>query len=242
MLLSYDPNAFLIGFAILFGGIALIVVFIIHLSGRVYNTGPDKYVARLPSRIGAMMVDIAILHLVIELILIFLIPGYISPIFFPFLLTSSSPVAIFAFAIFAIVLSLSSYLFFYIPLLGNTISVTSLLVGISGFLYFFIFDAFLEGKTVGRLLLRLKTLHQSKTRTLSPGEACVNAIGKTFLLLDLFLGTLVSLADSHNRGLRQVRLTQRLARVVTMNISYDLSEGNNSQSFLREESDSGALW
>ncbi|TFH03833.1 MAG: hypothetical protein E4H14_15985, partial [Candidatus Thorarchaeota archaeon] len=169
-------------------------------------------------------------------------PGYISPIFFPALITSFIPLAIFAFVPFAIIMSLSSYLFFYIPLLGNTFSGISLLVGIGGFLYFFVFDAFFEGKTVGRLLLRLKTVHSSKKRTLSPGEAVVNAIGKTFLLLDLFLGTLLSLADSHNRGLRQLRLTQRLASVVTMNIHYDMSEENNSHSFPREESDSGAQW
>ncbi|MGY5879481.1 MAG: hypothetical protein RTV31_04475 [Candidatus Thorarchaeota archaeon] len=119
---------------------------------------------------------------------------------------------------------------------------TSVLVAIGGFLYFFVFDTFLEGKTIGRFLLRLKTVHRSKKRTLSPGEASVNAIGKTFLLLDLFLGTLVSLADSNNRGIRQLRLSQKFARAVTMNIHYDMSEEDNSQSFLREERDSGDLW
>lgn len=239
-MLAIDSDALLIGFAVFFGGIALSCVFIIHLSESIYNKEPDKYIARLPSRFAAILIDIAILRLALELILIFLIPGYVSPIFFPAAFISLNPLSISAFAIVAIILSLSSYLFFYILILGNAFSLTSILVGLSGFLYFFVFDAFLEGKTIGRYLLRLKTLHQSKTRTVSPGEACVNAIGKTFLLLDLFLGALLSLADSHNRGLRQFRMTQRLARAVTIDIHYDMSKVDNSEPFLQDESGTGS--
>jgi len=239
-----DPNVFLLAFAILFGGIALVIVFLIFLSERVFNTEADEYIVKLPSRILAMIVDIAIFSLVIELLLIILIPGYVSLFLIPFIFPSVNPLVTLMAVFVFIGVSVSSFLVFYMTFIGGVgFSLTSILVAITGFLYFFVFDAFLEGRTVGRRVLRLKTLHKSKNRTLSVGEAAVNAIGKTFLLLDLFLGTLVSMYENRNNGLRQVRLTQKLAGVLIVKTSLsNLSNGSISLGFLQDDNDPGALW
>jgi len=239
-----DPNAFLFAIAILFGGIALFIVLIVYLSSKAFSTQGEEYIAKLHGRIVSMIIDIAILRLVIDLVLIILNPGYISFFFLAGIGFSFNPLTGLLSVVLAIIESVSNYLFFYIAIfLGINLSITSLLVAIFGFLYFFIFDAFFEGRTLGRRVLRLKTLHESKDRTLSFGEAAVNAIGKAFLLMDLIFGFLMSVFDSRNPGLRQVRLTQKLARAVTIDPSVSIpSDGNNSQSFLRDDDKSGVLW
>ncbi len=241
----FDPNALLFAIAIVVGGIALLIVFLIYMSERVFSGQADEYIAKLPSRIIAMIVDIALLRLVIDLVLGIFNPGYFSYFGFAGTGFSINPLVGLLFLLLSIGASVFSYMFFYIPILGgfDYFSIPSVLVAIFGFLYFFIFDAFFEGKTVGRRVLRLKTRHESKDRSLSFGEAGVNAIGKTFLLLDLFLGGLVSIFDSRKPGLRQVRLTQKLARAVIIDPSVSIpSDGNNSRSFLRDDNDeSGVL-
>ncbi|MHA1665801.1 MAG: hypothetical protein ACTSW7_00310 [Candidatus Thorarchaeota archaeon] len=239
-----DPNAFLFVIAILFGGIALFIVLLVYLSSKAFSTQGEEYIAKLYGRIVSMIIDIAILRLVIDLVLAILNPGYISLFFLAGTIFSLNPIASLFSVVLAIIESISNYLFFYIAIfLGINISITSLLVAIFGFLYFFVFDSFFEGRTLGRRVLRLKTLHESKDRTLSFGEAAVNAIGKAFILMDLIFGFLVSLMDSRNPGLRQVRLTQKLARAVTIDPSVRIpSDGNNSQSFLRDDDKSGVLW
>ena len=239
-----DPNAFLFAIAILFGGIALFIVLLVYLSTNAFSSQGDEYIAKLHGRIVSMIIDIAVLRLVVDLVLGILNPGYISLFFLAVIGFSINPLVGLLSVVLAIIESVSNYLFFYIALIwGINISITSLLVAIFGFLYFFIFDAFFEGRTLGRRVLKLKTLHESKDRTLSFGEAAVNAIGKALLLIDLIFGFLVSLVDSRNAGLRQVRLTQKLARAVTIDPSVRIpSDGNNSQSFLRDDDKSGELW
>ena len=239
-----DYDALLFALAILIGGIALFIVFIIYMSERVFSSPPDAYIAKLPGRIVAMIIDIAILRLAIDLVLGFFNPGYISLFSIAVTGFSINPFVGLLVLVSAIGASVYSYLFFYIPIFSVLdLSITSLLVAIVGFLCFFVFDAFFEGKTVGRFVLRLNTHHEGKDRALSFGEAGVNAIGKTFLILDLILGSLVSIFDSRKRGLRQIRLTQKLARAVTIDPSVSIPpDANNSQSFLRDDDKSGELW
>ncbi|MHA1929249.1 MAG: RDD family protein [Candidatus Thorarchaeota archaeon] len=229
-----DPNAFLFAIAIVFGGIALVIVFLIYISQR----------AKLRRRIVAMVVDIAFLRLVLDLVLGIFNPDYISLFIIAGTRFSLDPLVGLLYLVLSIGASVLSYLFFYIPFFGGfDFPNTALLVAIFGFLYFFVCDAFFEGKTMGRRILKLKTHHESKDRTFSFGEASINAIGKTFLILDLILGYLVSVFDSRNPELRQVRLTQKLARVVTIDPSVSIpSDGNNSQSFMRDNDESGVLW
>lgn len=239
-----DYDALLFALAILLGGMALFIVFLIYMSERVFSSPPDAYIAKLPGRIVAIIIDIAILRLVIDLVLGFFNPGYFSLFSVVGTGFSMNPFVGLLVLVSAIGASVYSYLFFYIPLFSALdISTTSILVAIFGFLYFFVFDAFFEGKTVGRFVLRLNTHHEGKDRALSFGEAGVNAIGKTFLILDIILGCLVSIFDSRKRGLRQIRLTQKLARAVTIDSSFSLPpDADNSQSFLRDDDKSGELW
>ena len=237
---AFDPNAFLFAIAIMFAGMALLAVLIIYVSGNVFKEKPDAYVASIPFRIGAMIVDITILRLIIEFLFVIVNPFYESPFAILFFAFGYNPI----FSIIALIGScLSHYLFFYLPIGLNYFFSVSLIVAIFGFMYFFICDAFLEGRTLGRFILRLKTRHERKIRTLSAGEAAVNALGKTFLFLDIMLGFLASICISRKPELRQIRLSQKAAGAVTMYSSFDPpSYEEDSDPFLGDENKDGELW
>ena len=237
----FDPNALLFAIAIAFAGIALLVVLIIYISRSVFSAKADAHIASLPVRIGAMIIDITILRFIIEFVLIFVNPAYESAFSFLFRMFAITPI----YSIIAMVgLCLSNYLFFYFPPFGvNYFFLVSLITAVFGFMYFFIFDAFFEGRTPGRFTLRLKTRHERKIRTLSAGEAVVNALGKTFLFLDIILGFLASICYSRKPELRQIRLSQKAAKAVTMYTSFDpQSYEEDSQSFLSDDNNDGELW
>lgn len=240
--LAYDPDAFLFAIAIAFAIMALLVVLVIYLSER-FQEKASRYISSMPGRIGAMIIDITIIRCMVELVLIIFNPGYDSIFIGLFTNYTVNPI-IWIFVIIEI--SLNSYLLFYHPMwLMSFYStfIASLLIGIFAFLYFFLCDAFIEGGTVGRIILRLRTIHVSRTRHLSAGEAAVNALGKTFLLIDLGLGVLVSICYSKNPGLRQVRLTQILSGSVTVSSSFNFQTyQEGSESFLSDDNFDGAIW
>jgi hypothetical protein len=237
--MAFDPNAFLIAIALSFAIIAFLIVLVIYISERLYKTKADPYVSSLPARVISAIVDIVILVLLIELLLTAANPSYNSIILFHFDSFFVNP----SLNILMIVgICLSSYLFFYIPLFGASIfSITSLLITIFSFLYFFVCEAFLGGRTIGRFIFRVKTLHESKSRSIFAKEALILAIGKTFLLLDLAFGFMGAICYTHNSRLRQIRLSQRVAGTITVSTSFDFEsiEEDDSDSFLNED---GKKW
>lgn len=238
--LAYDPDAFLFAIALAFAIMALLVVFTIYLSER-FKEKASTYVSSLPVRIGALIIDITVIRCIVELVLIIFNPGYVS--IFAALFTNYSVHPIIKLLVI-IEISLNSYLFFYHPMfLMPYYFTSSVLIAIFGFLYFFLCDAFIEGGTVGRLILRLRTIHESRRRHLSVREAAVNALGKTFILIDLGIGVLASICYSKSPGLRQVRLTQRLSGAVTVSSSFNYhTYQEGSESFLRDDNLDGAIW
>jgi len=238
--LAFDPDAFLFAIAIAFAIMALMFVLVIYLSER-FKEKASRYISSMPGRIGAIIIDITIIRCLVELALIIFISGYDSIFNALFTNYTVNPI-IWIFVIIEI--SLNSYLFFYHPMfLLPFYFASSMLVAIFAFLYFFLCDAFIEGGTVGRIILRLRTIHESRTRHLSAGEAAVNALGKTFLLIDLGLGVLVSICYSKKPGLRQIRLTQRLTGAVTVSSSFNFQTyQEGSESFLSDDNFDGAIW
>jgi len=236
-----DYDALLLAIALLYAIIAIVIVIIIYINKILYKTSSDRYVSGLLVRIGAAIIDITILRLIIEVLLIIANPTQGSPILFLFVYFPLNPIY---FPFMIIGTCLSSYLFFYIPLFGGSFfSLPSLLIAIISFLYFFVCDAFLGGRTIGRFIMRVKSIHESKTRVLHVEEACITAVGKTFLLLDLSLGFMVAICYSKNPGLRQIRLSQRVAGAVTMSTSFDPQSAEEiSDPFLKDDSTGGELW
>ncbi|MHA1948367.1 MAG: hypothetical protein ACXAAO_05755 [Candidatus Thorarchaeota archaeon] len=239
-----DPSVWLILLAFIFGGVAIFIVFTIIIGQRISSKRADMYTPRLVIRTAAMFFDIIVLSFVFDIIWSLVIPGYISSLHAAIIVFPLNPLASLLGLIFSFVASVFSYLIFYLPIYGAFVFLNLMMpVVIFGFFYFFIFDAFFGGKTVGRRVLGLETLHESKKRTLTKSEASINAIGKVFLLLDLFLGFIASALDSRDPELRQVRLTQRLARAVTKDSYYTMSPDEEKlDSFLGEGDDRGTIW
>jgi hypothetical protein len=239
-----DPSVWLILFAFIIGGVAIFIVFIVIIIGRVSSKRADNYVPRFLIRTAAMFFDIIVLSLIFDIIWGIVIPGYISSLHAAIIVFPLNPIASLLGLIFSFVASVFSYLIFYIPIYGALVFLNLMLpVAIFGFFYFFIFDAFFEGKTVGRRVLRLETLHESKERTLTKREASINSIGKVFLLLDLLLGFIASVFDTRDPELKQFRLTQRLAGAITKDTYYTSSpEEEKLDSFLGDGDDRGTIW
>lgn len=236
-----DYDAWLLAFALAFTIIAILIVSIIYVNERLYKASPDRYVSRFLARTAAAIIDITLLRLLIEFLLIAANPSYESIILILFSAIPVNPLYI-PFTIVAT--CLSSYLAFYIPLFGGTILFpTSFLVAIISFLYFFLCNAFLGGKTIGRYIARVKSIHKSKIRILSIEEACIISVGKTFLLLDLFLGFMAAICFTDKPELRQFRLSQRIAGAVTMSISFDPNSHEGiSDPFLDDDSTKSDGW
>ncbi len=224
-----DPTTILILIAILLGGFALVIVLIIYVIKNITRQRSGEYYAKFNTRIFAVLIDISILRMLSEFVW-----QVIDPTYYSFILQSiyMSVFSLFSAAIytfFALALGVLSYLVIYVPLFSIMVPPwPSLLAVLFGFFYFFVFEAFFKGKTLGRLLMRIETQSEDQGRKITIKEAYYNALGKTFLLVDLILGGLLS----YKRGLNPThkeRYTQRLARVVTVDLTYQLAQGETTE-------------
>lgn len=238
-----DPTIWLIILAFMFGGVAIVIVFVVIIVGRISSKKADNYVPRFLIRTAAMFVDIIVLSLIIDIVRGLLIPGYISSLHSAIIIFPLNPIASLLGLFFSLFAFAFTYLVFYFPISGYLIILNlTLPIALFSFIYFFIFDAYFKGRTLGRRILGLETLHESKKRTLTKREASINAIGKVFLLLDLLLGFFASFFDSRDPELRQVRLTQKLAGAVTKDTYYTMSpEEEKWDTFLGDGDDREAI-
>ncbi len=95
--------------------------------------------------------------------------------------------------------------------------INDLIDWVIGFGYFFIFEAFNKGQTIGKILLHLRTVDEESLDVAKPGQYVVNnlARGTIFLLLDLIIGFLVNSGEENNR----LRILQNISRTVVIKTS-----------------------
>ncbi|MHA2423753.1 MAG: RDD family protein [Candidatus Thorarchaeota archaeon] len=208
-----DPTTMLILLAIIFGGFALVVVLIVYALRRITQQRSGEYYATLSVRAIAVFIDISVLRILSEIIWQFIDPSYYSTILQSFYMLLYVLYAGYVFLVLA--LGVLSYLVIYVPFFSILVPPwPALFAVLLGFFYFFSFEAFFKGRTLGRLLMKIETRPENQDRQITFREAYYNALGKTFLLVDIILGGLSSYRSGFNEK-HQERYTQRLAHVVT---------------------------
>jgi uncharacterized RDD family membrane protein YckC len=121
-----------------------------------------------------------------------------------------------------------SYLFFFLYLLtpfgiiyfGSTFYVVAV-----GFGYFLLLESLTRGKTVGKAILRIRTVRRDGNYPISVREGVINALGKSVLLLwDLIVGLAVRSMKASRTEQKQIRITQQISDVVVVNTRVDSTQ------------------
>jgi len=223
MLNGFPPYFFVLIFGLMAGGASVVIVLIVFLVKHLSTKREQPYEVETTVRVVAFFFDlyiISIVYIIIRSVILFLETGYISYITYLF------PAIIFQAAYSAI-----DYLYYPFRLISmiflNPLYFTSslnvfyiFLPYIIGFLYFFIFETALRGKTLGKMIFRIKSVSM-KNRSLKYYEVILNCLGKSFFCgIDLIIGLIVFASVKKPDGAltksKQIRLMQRLAGVVVI--------------------------
>lgn len=103
--------------------------------------------------------------------------------------------------------------FVFPPFPGRGV-VSWLLGGVVALLYYFLFERFNKGTTIGKALMGLRSVREKNYKPVKPKAAFYNAFAKAyFLILDILLGVL-----THDDGdqKHQIRLVQRATKTLVV--------------------------
>jgi uncharacterized RDD family membrane protein YckC len=204
---------------------------IIIILKRIGTESGKQYEADISSRFVAFVIDYAVIRLIHDNVLFlvmvstpYYIPGALSlPYLAPYF-----PITLFTLP-FSLTFEFFNYYLLYLlvwlmyvdflwsmPILFSTITVI-----IFAFFYFFSCDAFLKGRTIGKAILKTKSVGAGG-QALSFKDVVLNALGKSFLLLwDLVIGFIAKSVSSTREGSRQIRITQQLTNVSVIDLKYE---------------------
>jgi uncharacterized RDD family membrane protein YckC len=197
---------------------------VILIVRRVARPPDQELLASTSVRIAAFGIDFALIYIIND-ILLSIITGYPSTV-----LTSILYNGLFAILSLPLLIisAIFSYLLFFLFLLtpyGIFYFSSSISIIIVGFGYFLLLDSLTGGKTVGKSILRIRTVKRGSNSPISVREGVLNAFGKSFLLLwDILIGFVVfSLKASHAKR-KQFRVMQQISDVVVVNTRTDSTQ------------------
>ena len=223
MLNSFPPYFFVLVFGLMAGGASVVIVLIVFLIRHLTTKREQPYEVETSVRIVAFLIDlyiISIIYIILESVIFFISTGnmlYLAYLFPYIFYQAAYNVYNFLFSPFNLVSQILVYSL-SIPLFLNYFDI--FLPYIFCFLYFFIFETALKGKTFGKMIFRVKSTSM-KNRSMKYNEAIINSLGKSFFcFLDLIIGLIVlasvKIPDGALTKPRQVRLMQRLAGVAVI--------------------------
>jgi hypothetical protein len=206
----------------------MIAIYLVILLGfilivrRITRPPDQELVAGVSVRVAAFGIDFAIIAILHD-VLMSAVTGYPSVILFSILYGGFYAVFSFPILIFSVMFS---YLFFFLYLFtpfgiiyfGSTLSVVAV-----GFGYFLL-ESLTRGKTVGKAILRIRTVRRDGNNPISVREGVVNALGKSVLLLDLIIGLVVRSMKASRMEQKQIRITQQISDVVMVNTRVDSTQ------------------
>ena len=223
MIYSFPPYFFVLVFGLLFGGGSVAIVLLVFLIKHLTTKREQPYEVETSVRMAAFLIDTYIISLISSFIQV-LISAITSVYHYPLPMILSNTMALSYFNTLPLLIS-PFYILFQFAVQGTyllTLQNVNVYIGlflpyIILFLYYFIFETALEGKTIGKLIFRVKTVSR-KDRSLKFYEALVNSLGKSFFcVVDLIIGLIVLASVKKPEGVstkpRQIRLMQRLAGV-----------------------------
>ena len=223
MLNSFPPYFFVLVFGLMAGGASVAIVLIVFLVRHLTTKREQPYEVETTVRIVAFLIDMYIISIiniilqgVISIIetgnmtyLRYLFPGILFQAAYSILNFLTYPFILLVQIISNPLYFLSSINLFYI-----------FLPYIVSFVYFFICEMALKGKTLGKMIFRVKSA-SIENRSLKYYEVLINSLGKSFFLwVDLLIGLIVFAAIEKPNGAltkpKQIRLMQRAAGVLVI--------------------------
>jgi len=114
--------------------------------------------------------------------------------------------------------------FFVVPLIFSVgyqraMFVNNVLNVVFGFLYFWLLESYNQGRTLGKVLLKLRAVDEETLQIATPGRYFMNNVTKTItvwviplIIIDVLLGLLINSGDPK----RKIRLTQNISRIVVI--------------------------
>jgi uncharacterized RDD family membrane protein YckC len=203
-------------------GIIVLITLLAYLLKPELIRRVEEYEAEVSIRIIAVSIDFVFISIVAVLtsILISVASSTINimDLFFYFINTLNP------YSLFLLISELINPIYIYaaIPALinnpnPNVLTYISLFMPyLTSFLYFFIFDTFANGKTLGKRIFRVKSINASG-RPVKYYEALINSAGKSFFFLgDLVIGVVVFALRESKGVFKQYRLTQQIADILVV--------------------------
>lgn len=100
---------------------------------------------------------------------------------------------------------------------------SSIIETVIAFLYFWFLESFNNGQTLGKIILKIRTVDMATLGRMNPGQAFIHILGKVFyavygliLFLDIIIGSVMSKNNLTEKN--QIRLSQRLSKTVVIKI------------------------
>ncbi|MHA1476285.1 MAG: RDD family protein, partial [Promethearchaeota archaeon] len=90
-------------------------------------------------------------------------------------------------------------------------------VGVS-FLYLFLFEAFNNGQTLGKMVLKIQTVDENTLGKITTKQAALHTIGKLFLPLDVIIGLISRDKAVSQMEKNQVRFSQKFSHTSVISL------------------------
>jgi uncharacterized RDD family membrane protein YckC len=202
------------------------VLGVILIVRRALRPPDQDLLASTSVRIAAFGIDFAIIFIIND-ILLSILTGSLSTILTYILYTGLFAILSLPLVIFS---GIFSYLLFFLVLLtpyGIFFVGSSLFIIVVGFVYFFLLESLTQGKTVGKAILRIRTVKRDGYIPISVRESALNALGKSFLLFwDISAGFVVQSMKAWHSERKQFRILQQISDVVVINTRFDITQQN----------------
>ena len=90
-------------------------------------------------------------------------------------------------------------------------------VGVS-FLYLFFFEAFNNGQTLGKMVMKIQTVDENTFGTITHKQAALHTIGKLFLPIDVIIGLIQRDKSESEMEKNQVRFSQKFSHTSVISL------------------------
>lgn len=88
----------------------------------------------------------------------------------------------------------------------------------ASFLYLFLFEAFNNGQTLGKMVLKIQTVDEKSMEKITIRQAALHTVGKLFIPIDVILGLISRDKSESELEKNQVRFTQRISHTSVISL------------------------
>ncbi|MHA1637860.1 MAG: hypothetical protein ACTSUB_07585 [Candidatus Thorarchaeota archaeon] len=220
MIMSMPAEAWLVLSALALAFIVGIIALIVIAIGKIARSVDKTPVASTSVRFVAFVIDFTIISLITEII-VSIATQQPSLIVREFISSFLLGIIVLPVVIVGELISYLLYIAFLLAPLAFYYSGNILILVLFGFLYFLFFDGIFGGISIGKKVMRIKSVTRIGRNPLTIKEGIINALGKSFLLLfDLAIGIALPVSSGRDSKQKQIRATQRIADILVVNTRY----------------------